>query len=62
MPARQDKHDAKAQEIDATLENALGEARRVCTGSEQAARDCAETDRAELGERPTLEALEVIAA
>lgn len=55
LPARRDRYDAKAQEIDAALEDALGEARRCCAESEQAARERADHERAELGERPKLE-------
>jgi hypothetical protein len=61
LPARRDRYDAQAREIGAALEDALGEARRCCAESEQAARERAETERAELGERPTLEALEAVA-
>lgn len=62
LPARRDKYDADVRQINAELEHALGEARRVCTGQELAAQSRADNERAELGARPELEALEAVAA
>jgi hypothetical protein len=61
LPARRDEWDGKVQEIDAALEDALGEARRRCAEVIQAARERADHERAELGERPKLEQAEAVA-
>jgi len=54
LPARRDRYDAKAREIDAALEDALTKVRDRCTEGEQAARERATTQRAALGQRPQL--------
>jgi hypothetical protein len=57
IPERRDKYDAKAQEINAALATATRETHEKHREALQAARDRAANELAELGERPTLQAV-----
>ena len=59
LPKRQAAWDARREQIDQARADAIHEAGERCRAAEQAARDRAEQQLAELGERPTLEAIEV---
>jgi hypothetical protein len=59
LPKLWAKYDARVQEINDTRDSAIREAGERCRLTEQAARDKGQHELEQLGERPTLDALEV---
>jgi hypothetical protein len=61
LPRRQAEWDARFRAINEARDAAIRKAAERCRADEQAARDRAESEMAELGGRPTLETIEVAA-